>query len=201
MDPVIWLGISLVLVCISLMLVLALLLVATRELGRAARSVEKLCDTLQRELPPTLESIRRTGLEITELTDDVTEGVQQAGRVAQQVNQGVTQVRQQAKRAQVKTRSLMAGARAAWHTLTRPNSRDRRRLPKSQNYVPPALPSGQQPEIPLTPETKQLPSPERQTSSSSQRSVSQASEGSDRHSNPSSSRSSMPSDPQTQATD
>ncbi|MEM0978984.1 MAG: DUF948 domain-containing protein [Cyanobacteria bacterium P01_H01_bin.58] len=193
MDPVVWLGISLILVCISLMLVLALLLIATRELGRAARSVEKLCDTLQRELPPTLESIRMTGLEITELTDDVTEGVQQAGRVAQQVNQGVTQVRQQAQRAQVKTRSLMAGARAAWRTFTRPHSRDRRRLPNSQNRVPPALPSGQQSEIPLTPEAKQLPSPERN--------LSNASEASGHHSDASSSRSSMPSDPPTYETD
>lgn len=159
MDPIIWLGISLILVCISLTLVLTLLLTATRELGRAARSVEKLCDTLQRELPPTLESIRMTGLEITELTDDVTEGVQYASRAVQQVNQGVTQVRQQAKRAQVTTRSFMAGARAAWHTFTQPHSRDRRRLPKHQNRTTSALPSGQQPEVPLIQEVERLRSP------------------------------------------
>ena len=129
-DPIFWLGLSFLLVSISLTAVLVVLLPAVRELGRAARSVEKLCDTLSRELPPTLESIRLTSLEITELTDDMTEGVQNAGRVAQQVDQSVSGVRQQAKRVHVGTRSLMVGIRAAWKTWTQPRSRDRRRFPQ-----------------------------------------------------------------------
>ncbi|WP_008316854.1 DUF948 domain-containing protein [Leptolyngbya sp. PCC 6406] len=118
-DPLFWLGLSFLLVAVSLTAVLLVLLPAVQELSRAARSVEKLCDTISRELPPTLESIRLTSLEITELTDDVNTGVQQAGRVVKQVDQSLSTVRQQTQRVQVGTRSLMAGVRAAWGTLTR----------------------------------------------------------------------------------
>ncbi len=151
MDPLFWLGLSLFLVCISLTTVLVVLFPAARELGRAARSVEKLCDTLQRELPPTLDAIRRTGLEITELTEDVTEGVQHASRVARQVDHSVSQVQHQAQRAQRTTRSLWAGARAAWHTFTRPTPRDRRRLPRDR---PAQLPSGSPPFAPTRPDSQ-----------------------------------------------
>jgi hypothetical protein len=54
---------------------------ALRELARASRSAERLFDTLYRELPPTLESIRLTGSEISDLTDDLSEGVESAGNV------------------------------------------------------------------------------------------------------------------------
>ncbi|MEB3267008.1 MAG: hypothetical protein VKJ09_00550 [Leptolyngbya sp.] len=118
-DPLFWLGLSFFLVAVSLTAVLLVLVPAVRELSRAARSVEKLCDTISRELPPTLESIRLTSLEITELTDDVTEGVQHAGRVVQQVDQSLSGVRQQAQRVQIGTRSVMAGFQAAWSTFTR----------------------------------------------------------------------------------
>lgn len=108
------------LVAVSLTAVLVAALPALRELARAARSAEKLCDTLNRELPPTLEAIRLTGMEITDLTDDIEEGVKNAGRVAQQVDQSISGVRRQAKQAQVTTRSLFAGVRAAWSTFSRP---------------------------------------------------------------------------------
>ena len=75
-DPIFWLGMSLFLVSISLTAVLIAALPALQELGRAARSAEKLFDSLSREFPPTLESIRLTGLEISELTDDLNQGVQ-----------------------------------------------------------------------------------------------------------------------------
>jgi uncharacterized protein YoxC len=116
-EPLFWLGLSFFLVAVSLTAVLLVLVPAVRELSRAARSVEKLCDTISRELPPTLESIRLTSLEITELTDDVTEGVQHAGRVVQQVDQSLSGVKNQAQRVQVSTRSVMAGVRAAWGSL------------------------------------------------------------------------------------
>ncbi len=137
-DPLFWLALSFLLVAVCLTAVLLTLIPAAQELGRAARSVEKLCDTISRELPPTLESIRLTSLEITELTDDVTEGVQNAGRVVQQVDQGLSGVKQQAQRVQVSTRSVMAGLRAALGSFTKGKSaaltprRDRRRLPASQ---------------------------------------------------------------------
>jgi uncharacterized protein YoxC len=134
-DPLFWLALSFLLVAVCLTAVLLALIPATQELGRAARSVEKLCDTINRELPPTLESIRLTSTEITELTDDVTEGVQHAGRVVQQVDQGFSGVKQQAQRVQISTRSVMAGMRAALGSFTKgkstPSRRDRRRLSAS----------------------------------------------------------------------
>jgi uncharacterized protein YoxC len=176
-DPIFWLGLSFLLVAVSLTAVLLVLVPAVRELTRAARSVEKLCDTISRELPPTLESIRLTSLEITELTDDVTEGVQHAGRVVQQVDQGVSGVRQQAQRMQKGTRSVMAGMRAAWGTFTRSNppraggregrsSNSRRRIQPSsapvverlQHTTPPAsqLPPGP----PVSDPADSLPAPQ-----------------------------------------
>ncbi|MBE9158023.1 DUF948 domain-containing protein [Nodosilinea sp. LEGE 06152] len=115
-DPLFWLALSFLLVVISLTAVLMVAIPAMRELGRAARSAEKMFDTLSRELPPTLEAIRLTGLEITELTDDVTEGVQSAGQVVQQVNQSIVTAQSGAKRLNTGTRSLLSGARAAWKT-------------------------------------------------------------------------------------
>lgn len=117
-DPLFWLGLSVLLVAVSLTAVLVALLPTLRELGRAARSAEKLFDTLSRELPPTLESIRLTGLELTDLTDDVGQSVQSAGRVVKQVDQSLLGVRQQAKKVQKTTRNVMVGVRAAWQSFT-----------------------------------------------------------------------------------
>lgn len=119
-EPLFWLALSLLLVTVSLTAVLVALLPAIRELSRAARSAEKLFDTLNRDLPPTLEAIRQTGLELTELTDNVSEGVQSAGRMVRQVDQSFLGVQQQAKKAQRVTRSLTVGFRAAWQTLLKP---------------------------------------------------------------------------------
>lgn len=121
-DPLFWLALSFLLVVISLTAVLMVAIPALRELGRAARSAEKMFDTLSRELPPTLEAIRLTGLEITELTDDLTEGVQGAGQVVQQVNQSLTTAQTGAKRLNTGTKSFWAGAKVAWQSLTRDNS-------------------------------------------------------------------------------
>ncbi len=132
MDPLFWLGLSILLVAVSLTAVLVVAIPALQELARAARSAEKLFDTLRRELPPTLEAIRLTGLEISDLTDEVSEGVQSAGQVVKQVDQSITGVKKQVQKAQVTTRSTIAGLRAAWKTLTRGSSNRRRpgdRLP------------------------------------------------------------------------
>jgi FtsZ-binding cell division protein ZapB len=119
-DSLFWLGFSILLVAVSLTAVLVAAVPAFRELARAARSAEKLFDTLSRELPPTLEAIRLTGMEITDLKEDVSEGVQGAGRVVQQVDQSIDSVKKQAQQAQTTTRSLFAGVKAAWHTFHRP---------------------------------------------------------------------------------
>lgn len=140
-DPLFWLGISLLLVAISLAAVLMVAIPTMRELSRAARSAEKLFDTLGRELPPTLEVLRLTGLEITELKDDVSEGVQHAGRVVKQVDDGLTTARQQAQTLHTGTRSFFAGARAAWKVWSNsgkrsPSRRARSVSPKRMTHKP-----------------------------------------------------------------
>ncbi len=107
------------LVAVSLTAVLVTLIPAVQALARAARSVEKLADTLSREFPPTLEAIRLTGLEISELTDDVSDGVQTAGEVVKQVDRSIGSAKKQAQNVQVTTRSVVTGIKAAWKTLTR----------------------------------------------------------------------------------
>ena len=118
-DPLFWLVLSFLFVTVSLTIVLAVAIPALRELARAARSAEKLFDTLRREFPPTLEAIRLTGLEISDLTDDVSEGVQSAGNVVKQVDQSLSTVRNQAQKVQSGTRSVMVGVKAAWRTFVR----------------------------------------------------------------------------------
>jgi hypothetical protein len=118
-DPIFWLGLSILLVAVSLTAVLVVAIPALQELARAARSAEKLFDTLSRELPPTLESIRLTGLEISDLTDDMSEGVKSAGQVVKQVDQSFDGARKQVQKAQVTTRSVFAGVKAAWRTFSR----------------------------------------------------------------------------------
>lgn len=99
-----------------------------RELARAARSAEKLFETLRREFPPTLEAIRLTGMEITDLTDDISDGVQSAGQVVKQVDQTLTGARKQVRKVQLSTRSLFAGVKTAWKTFTRPQTPPQRRV-------------------------------------------------------------------------
>lgn len=133
-DPLFWLGLSILLVAVSLTAVLVAALPALLELGRAARSVEKLADTLRRELPPTLEAIRLTGLEISDLTDEMSEGVKSAGQVVKQVDRSLSGAKNQAKNVQVNTRGVVAGVKAAWRTWRNPAAGRRGvdRLPPSQ---------------------------------------------------------------------
>jgi len=127
-----WLGLSLLLVAVSLTAVLIAALPALQALGRAARSLEKLADTLSREFPPTLEAIRLTGMEISDLTDDVAEGVQSANQVVKQVDSGIGEARHQAKQLRVGTGSILTGIRVAWKTWTRKPDSGRQSLPAEQ---------------------------------------------------------------------
>ena len=129
-NPLFWLVLSLLFVTISLTIVLLVLVPTLKELGRAARSAEKLFETLRREFPPTLEAIRLTGMEITDLTDDLSEGVQSAGNVVKQVDQTITGARTQAKKVQSGTRSLLTGVKAAWKSFARsqPQPQPQRRV-------------------------------------------------------------------------
>ncbi|MFN7656668.1 MAG: DUF948 domain-containing protein, partial [Dolichospermum sp.] len=87
--------------------------------ARAARSAEKFFDTLSRELPPTLNAIRNTSLEITDLTDDVSEGVKSAGQVVKQFDQSLNSAKKQAENIQVGTRSVLIGIKAALISFNR----------------------------------------------------------------------------------
>ncbi|TBR58518.1 hypothetical protein B4U84_21645 [Westiellopsis prolifica IICB1] len=121
-EPLFWLGLSIFLVAISLTAVLVVAIPAFQELARAARSAEKFFDTLSRELPPTLDSLRMTGLEITDLTDDLSEGVKSASGVVKQVDQSLNSAKQQAQNIQINTRSVFVGFKAAWKSFTRSKS-------------------------------------------------------------------------------
>ena len=124
-EPLFWLGLSILLVACSITALLVAAIPALQELARAARSAEKLFDTLSKELPPTLEAIRLTGLEINDLTDDVSEGVKSASGVAQQVNQSLVGAKKQAQNVQVGTRSIFVGVKAAWKSFTSPKASKR----------------------------------------------------------------------------
>lgn len=119
-EPLFWLGLSILLVAVSLTALLVAAIPALQEVARAARSAEKLFDTLSRELPPTLEAIRLTGLEISDLTDDVSESVQSASGVVKQVDQSLNSAKKQAQNVQSGTRSIFVGVKAAWKTFTNP---------------------------------------------------------------------------------
>ncbi|WP_013323310.1 hypothetical protein [Gloeothece verrucosa] len=134
-DPIFWLGFSLLLVAVSLTAVLVAAVPALQELARAARSAEKLFDTLRREFPPTLEAIRLTGLEISELTDDLNEGVKSATEVVKQVDHSLSSARQQASKVGMGTRSVVAGVKAAWQTWHRYPALSPR--PREQSFKPP----------------------------------------------------------------
>jgi len=118
-DPIFWLGLSILLVAVSLTAVLVTAIPALQEVARAARSAEKLFDTLRRDLPPTLEAIRLTGLEISELTDDVSDGVKSASQVVKQVDRSIDSAKKQAQKVEVSTRSVFAGVTTAWKTFNR----------------------------------------------------------------------------------
>jgi hypothetical protein len=126
-EPIFWLACSFLLVAVCLTAVLMTAIPALRELARASRSAERLFDTLYRELPPTLESIRLTGSEISDLTDDLSNGVESAGNVVKQVDRGLRVAQHQAKEASLITQSFWTGLRVAWKTLTKPSPKPKNR--------------------------------------------------------------------------
>ncbi len=124
-EPIFWLGCSLLLVAVSLTAVLVAAIPALQELARAARSAEKLFDTLHREFPPTLEAIRLTGLEITQLTEEIDDGLISATGVVKQVDKSLGGARQGIERVDRGTRRVLTGFKAAWNTWNRSSVGDR----------------------------------------------------------------------------
>ena len=123
-DPLFWLGLSLFLVSFSLFAVLLVTIPTLQEVAKAARSAEKLFDTLNREFPPTLEAIRFTGREVGELTDEINQGINNATGIVKQVDQGLVNAKQQAQQVQQSSRGLAAGVKAAWKVWRTPRYKD-----------------------------------------------------------------------------
>lgn len=121
-NPLLWLGLSLFLVAVCLVAVLLVAIPVFQELARTARSAEKLLDMLSRELPPTLQSLRSTGDDLSELSGQVNEGVRSASQVVTQVDQGLESVRTQAESVKRNSVSLLAGFRAAWQQWRDPDA-------------------------------------------------------------------------------
>ena len=121
-------------------------------LARAARSAERLFDTLDRELPRTLEAMRHTGSDLSGLADDMTDGVSSARNIVKKVDHGLSDVRQQAFQTKRTTRSLVVGAVAAWRVLTKPKARSKRRP-----HPKPPLAKPQPPHTSSSPDTSAQP--------------------------------------------
>jgi hypothetical protein len=115
-DPLLLLGFSVLLVAVSLTALLVAAFPAIQDLSRAARSAEKLFDRLDRELPPTLEAIRLTGLELSDLSEEVSQGVQSATAVARNVDSSLAEVKKQAGTVRTSTYGVFVGVKAAWRT-------------------------------------------------------------------------------------
>lgn len=133
-DPLFWLGLSLFLVSFSLFAVLLVTIPTLQEVARAARSAEKLFDTLNREFPPTLEAIRLTGKEVTELTDDLNQGINKATGIVKQVDQGLVDAKQQVQQVQQSSVGLVAGVKAAWKVWRSPKNIDNSASPRLGNF-------------------------------------------------------------------
>ncbi|MGL5034159.1 MAG: DUF948 domain-containing protein [Microcystaceae cyanobacterium] len=118
-EPLFWLGLSLVLVAISLTAVLVAAVPALQEIGRAARSAEKLFDSLSREFPPTLEAMRLTGLEISELTDDLNQGVKGVADIVQNVDQTINTAKNTVGLVGEGRRRFNLGLKTAWQSWQR----------------------------------------------------------------------------------
>jgi hypothetical protein len=139
-NPLLWLTLSLLLLTVSLTTVLLVAVPALQELGRAARTAEKLFDTLHRELPPTLEALRLTGRELAELSDDVDTGVRHAAEVVRQVDEGLSLARQQLEWMDRSRRSAWVGVKTAWRVWLQPSLVGQQPRPKKLGHRRSSLP-------------------------------------------------------------
>lgn len=119
-SPLFWLLLSFLLVALSLTAVLAAAFPAFLELGRAARSAEKLMDTLNREIPRTLEALRRTGGDLADFTDELEASVKSAKGILKQTEQSIIQTRQQIRQVHHHSHITWTGIKTAWNVFRRP---------------------------------------------------------------------------------
>jgi hypothetical protein len=123
-EPIFWLGCSLFLVAISLTAVLTALIPAVQELSRAARSAEKLFDTLNKEFPDTLSAIRMTNLELTELSGEMKDGIKSASSTVQQIDRSLINSKKQVINVTNSGRSFLVGLKAGIKTWQNQNNQD-----------------------------------------------------------------------------
>jgi uncharacterized protein YoxC len=146
--PFLLLGCSFLLVVVCFTVLLLTAIPAFQELAKAGRSVSKLAETLSRELPPTLEAIRLTSLEITELGEELNQSAKSAGEAVKQVNESLQTVRRSADNASTVTRSALTAittlGKNGLQTLRNPGRAKRDKTkdkakssPKSPNALPP----------------------------------------------------------------
>ncbi|MEO1401349.1 MAG: DUF948 domain-containing protein [Cyanobacteria bacterium J06635_1] len=140
-NPLFWLSLSMGLLALSVILLLMVAIPVVLGMARVVRSAEKLLDVLHQELPPTLHSLRQTGADLSDLTEDVNEGVQGASHVVKRVDQSLTQASQQAQQAQMTARSLWAGLTVAWGVFMQPSRPKRRQRPPTRrpSTTPPSV--------------------------------------------------------------
>jgi len=124
-EAIFLLGLSFLLVVVCLTILLLTAIPTFQELAKAANSIIRLADTLTRELPATLEAIRMTGLELSELSDELNQGAKSAGEAVKQVNEGIKGVKQSASSATIATKSAFAGIKAGLKSLGRPRRQRR----------------------------------------------------------------------------
>ncbi len=115
-NPLFWLGLSLGLVAMSLTAVLIAFIPLAQELIQTARSADKLLNTLNQELPTTLEALRMTNSELAELTEEVKGGVKSATGTVKSIDKGIVTAKKQAQNVNEKSRSLWAGVKAGIRT-------------------------------------------------------------------------------------
>ena len=126
-NPFFWLLLSFLLVAISLTAVLAAAFPAFLELGRTARSAEKLLDTLNRELPRTLEALRKTGGELSDLGDELEDSLKGAKNIIQHTEKGIKTTQTQIRQVHHGSRSAFKGLLVAWRVFRAPSKQSPRR--------------------------------------------------------------------------
>lgn len=115
-EPLFWLGLSLTLVAVSLTSVLVTIIPLVQQLNNTARSAEKLFDILNQEFPHTLEAIRQTNLELTELSEEMKEGVKSASSTVKQIDVGLISAKEKVNQAQNKGKSFWIGLKTGIKT-------------------------------------------------------------------------------------
>ncbi len=126
-DPLFWLVLSIFFVAFSLIAILIAAFPALQELGRVARSAEKLLDMFQRELPHTLDSLRRTGSEIADFTEELEDSIKSAKGILQHTEKSLQQTQQKIRQVEKGSRSAWRGVAAAWHTWQRSTQKRKRK--------------------------------------------------------------------------